>query len=111
MGADLVIGADEPGSTVCKTFHPEVQRKLLGCWAVRGTVLEDEASASAKKAFQERFTLFHADGTEILAYLIPETNGSIKPGERLINFVWYYNFPEDSAEFEELMTDVDGVRH
>jgi 2-polyprenyl-6-methoxyphenol hydroxylase-like FAD-dependent oxidoreductase len=111
IAADLVIGADGPSSTVRKTFHPEVQRKLVGYCALRGTVPEDEASASAKEAFQERFTFFHADGIQILAYLIPGTDGSIKPGERLINFVWYYNFPEDSPEFEELMTDVDGVRH
>ena len=109
--ADLVVGADGPSSTVRKKFHPEVQRKLAGYCALRGTVPEDEASASAKEAFQERFTFFHADGIQILAYLIPGTNGSIQPGERLINFVWYYNFPEDSPEFEELMTDVDGVRH
>lgn len=25
--------------------------------------------------------------------------------------MWYYNFPEDSAEFDELMTAMDGVRH
>jgi 2-polyprenyl-6-methoxyphenol hydroxylase-like FAD-dependent oxidoreductase len=109
--ADLVIGADGPSSTVRKTFHPEVQRKLAGYCALRGTVPEDEASPSAKEAFQERFTFFHADGIQILAYLIPGSNGSLKPGERLITFVWYYNFPEDSPEFAELMTDVDGVRH
>jgi 2-polyprenyl-6-methoxyphenol hydroxylase-like FAD-dependent oxidoreductase len=111
MAADLVVGADGPSSTVRKIFHPEVQRKLVGYCALRGTVPEDEASVSAKEAFQEQFTFFHADGIQILAYLIPGTNGSIKPGERLINFVWYYNFPEDSPEFEELLTDVEGVRH
>ena len=109
--ADLVIGADGPSSTVRKTFHPEVQRKLVGYCALRGTVPEEEASASAKEAFQERFTFFHADGIQILAYLIPGENGTINPGERLINFVWYYNFPEDSPEFEDLMTDAEGVRH
>ena len=109
--ADLVIGADGPSSTVRKSFHPEVQRKLAGYCALRGTVPEEEASEPAKEAFQERFTFFHSDGIQILAYLIPGTNGTIKPGERLINFVWYYNFPEDSPEFEELMTDTEGVRH
>ena len=75
VGADLVIGADRPSSTVRKMFHPEVQRKLVGCCALRRTAREDEASASAKEAFQERFTFFHADGIQILAYLIPGTNG------------------------------------
>jgi 2-polyprenyl-6-methoxyphenol hydroxylase-like FAD-dependent oxidoreductase len=89
MGADLVIGVDGPSSTVRTTFHSEVQRKFVGCCALRGTVREDEASASAKEAFQERFTFFHADGIQILAYLIPGTYGSIKPGERLVNFIWY----------------------
>jgi 2-polyprenyl-6-methoxyphenol hydroxylase-like FAD-dependent oxidoreductase len=108
---DLVIAADGPSSTVRSIFHPEVKRELVGYCALRGTVPEDEASPSAKEAFQERFTFFHTDGIQILAYLIPGKDGSIQPGERLINFVWYYNFPEDSPEFEELMTDVDGVRH
>lgn len=58
MGADLAIGVDGPSSTVRKTFHSEVQRKLVGCCALRGIVREDEASASAKEAFQERFTFF-----------------------------------------------------
>jgi hypothetical protein len=78
---------------------------------LRGTLPEDDASRSAKEAFQERFTFFHADGIQILAYLIPGQDGSIEPGERLINFVWYYNFPAESPEFEDLMTDVDGIRH
>lgn len=48
---------------------------------------------------------------KILAYLIPGPNGALEPGKRLVNFVYYYNFPLDSPDFEELMTDVDGKRH
>jgi len=107
--ADLVVGADGPSSTVRKILCPGVERKLTGYCALRGTIPEDEGSPEAKEAFQERFTFFHADGIQILAYLIPGKDGSIKPGERLINFVWYYNFPPE--DFEELMTDSNGEKH
>lgn len=109
--ADLVIGADGPSSTIRKMLCPGVERTFAGYCALRGTIPEDEGSPEAKEAFQERFTFFHADGIQILAYLIPGKNGTIKPGKRLINFVWYYNFPVDSQEFVDLMTDVDGEKH
>ena len=44
-------------------------------------------------------------------YTIPGENGTIKPGERLLNYVWYCNYPEDSRELAAAMTDVDGKRH
>ena len=44
-------------------------------------------------------------------YVVPGENGSVKPGERYINFVWYYNCSDDSKEFAEIMTDVEGHRH
>lgn len=109
--ADLVIGADGPSSTVRRLLCPGVKRTLAGYCALRGTIPENEGSPEAKAAFQERFSFFHNEGIQILAYLIPGKNGTIKPGERLINFVWYYNFPVDSEEFADLMTDIDGEKH
>lgn len=44
-------------------------------------------------------------------YVIPGKNGSLEPGRRLLNFVWYCNYPENSKEFEDLMTDNQGQRH
>ena len=44
-------------------------------------------------------------------YLVPGEDGSLKPGERQVNFVWYYNCPGDSPEFADIMTDVNGHRH
>ena len=35
----------------------------------------------------------------------------MKPGERHINFVWYYNCPSHSSEFADIMTVKDGQRH
>lgn len=107
---DILIGADGPSSTVRKILEPAVERKYTGYCALRGTMLESEASDAAKEAFCERFTFFHAPGIQILAYLIPGKDGTVEPGQRLMNFVYYTNFPEGSAELEEIMTDKNGRR-
>ena len=116
MEADLVIGADGPSSTIRSILAPDVERRYAGYVALRGTVLESEVSPEAREAFSERFTFFHAKGVQILAYLIPGANGTLEPGKRLINFVYYTNFPspslaDPSPEFRELMTDVNGQYH
>lgn len=108
--ADFVIGADGPGSTIRKILEHQVQRTFAGYCALRGTVPEDEVSSAAKEVFSERFTFFHAKGIQILAYLIPGLHGTTDPGQRLVNFVYYTNFPEGSEELEEIMTDKNGQR-
>ncbi|KAK1750126.1 hypothetical protein QBC47DRAFT_407354 [Echria macrotheca] len=110
LEADRVVGADGPSSTIRSLFHPEVQRTYAGYCALRGTVLESAVSQSTHTTFAERFTFFHGPGVQILAYLIPGKNGTVTPGERLVNFVWYKNFPTGSAELERIMTDRTGVR-
>lgn len=59
----------------------------------------------------EKFVFFHAEGIQILAYVIPGLNGALEPGKRLVNWVWYVNYAEGSPEHTELMTDKDGKRH
>lgn len=116
LTADLVIGADGPSSSVRSIFAPNVKRTYAGYVALRGTVREGEVTPKTREAFSERFTFFHTKGIQILAYLIPGENGTLEPGERLINFVYYTNFPsksldDPSRELRELMTDVDGNFH
>ncbi|KAK6070147.1 salicylate hydroxylase (FAD binding domain-containing protein) [Seiridium cupressi] len=107
---DMVIGADGPSSTVRKILQPDVERTYAGYCALRGTIPENDVSEATKEAFSERFTFFHCPGVQILAYLIPGENGTVEPGKRLINFVYYTNFPEGSPELEEIMTDKNGKR-
>ncbi|KAK3356549.1 hypothetical protein B0T25DRAFT_497172 [Lasiosphaeria hispida] len=107
---DRVIGADGPNSTIRSLFFPDLRRKYAGYCALRGTVPEDEASAEARQTFTERFTFYHGPGVQILAYLIPGVNGTVEPGQRLINFVYYTNFAEGSAELDEILTDRNGQR-
>ena len=108
---DLVIAADGGSSTVRRLLHPDTKRTYVGYVAWRGTVPETELSAPATEVFSEKFTFFHSDGNQILGYLIPGENGTLEPGKRLFNYVWYCNYPDHSPDLEELMTDTNGKRH
>ena len=108
---DLVIAADGASSTVRRLLEPSVERKYCGYVAWRGTVPEDQLSDEAKEVFVEKFTFFHSTGMQALGYLIPGRDGTMQPGERLFNWVWYVNYPDGSAELNELMTDTNGKRH
>ncbi|KAI0140199.1 FAD/NAD(P)-binding domain-containing protein [Xylariaceae sp. FL1272] len=119
--ADYLIGADGPSSTV-RTLalklegRPPAERTYAGYCALRGTVIESDPSISREtlEIFTEKFTFFHGPRTQILCYLIPGTNGTTAPGHRLLNFVWYVNFPESSTsepnELEDIMTDIHGKK-
>jgi 2,6-dihydroxypyridine 3-monooxygenase len=48
--------------------------------------------------------------SHILLYPIPALDGSVAPGRRLANFVWYRNYAA-GAELDDLLTDRHGVRH
>lgn len=110
LEADLVIAADGPSSTIRGQLEPSVERKYAGYAVIRGTVPEQEASQGALDVFRERFCFFHGPGLQNLTYTIAGEHGSTKPGERLLNFVWYCNFPEGGGELETVMTDCDGRR-
>lgn len=51
-----------------------------------------------------------ADPAASYRYTIAGENGDTSPGKRLLNFVWYANFPEGSEELEKIMTDKNGRR-
>ena len=109
--ADLVIAADGASSTIRRLIKPDVERKYVGYVAWRGTVPENELSDSAKEVFAEKFPFYHSTGIQALGYLIPGKNGTVEPGQRLFNWVWYCNYADGSTELEELMTDIHGKRH
>lgn len=106
--ADLLIAADGASSTIRALLLPSVQRAYAGYVAWRGTCPESELSTST---LVEKFTFYHKSGTQILAYLIPGRGGTLVPGERLMNWVWYVNYEEDSDELRDVLTDADGKMH
>jgi 2-polyprenyl-6-methoxyphenol hydroxylase-like FAD-dependent oxidoreductase len=111
LAADRLVGADGPGSFIRSFFSPGIDRTYAGYCALRGTVAEHDASPAAREMFSHRFTFYHGPGVQILAYLIPGLHGAVEPGRRLINFVYYTNFPDGSPELREILTDRHGRCH
>ena len=110
--ADYLICADGPSSHMRRVLLEEASnREYVGYVAFRGTATEDSLSSSAKEVFVERFTFYHADGVQILAYTIPGKKGSQESGQRLVNWVWYWNCSEEGGEYKEILTDADGNFH
>ena len=112
MKADYLVAADGPSSHLRPMLLQNAARRTyVGYVAFRGTAPESELSEEAKKVFVERFTFYHEDGVQILAYTIPGKNGSLETGQRLVNWVWYWNCSEEGYEYREVMTDADGKFH
>lgn len=115
MLADFLIVADGPSSHLRKMLlgSDTAQRKYAGYVAFRGTVSESELADAARAAFVERFSFYHGanPNTQILAYTIPDSEGSLEKGRRNINWVWYHKVAMESDEYAQIMTDKDGHKH
>jgi 2-polyprenyl-6-methoxyphenol hydroxylase-like FAD-dependent oxidoreductase len=109
LSADLLIGADGPGSVVRSHFLPDERSEYQGYVAWRGVLLESEAPVDVLKFLGQKFTVYRGDNFHILAYLIPGFNGEIETGKRRVNWVWYCNYKEESLA--EILADKDGRRH
>jgi 2,6-dihydroxypyridine 3-monooxygenase len=105
--ADVVVCADGIGSAARATLLPDVTPGYSGYVAWRGTVPEDELDAATFDELADAITYQVLPDSHILVYPIPGPSGSLRPGERLMNFVWYRNVARDAA-FDDLMTDRDG---
>ena len=105
--ADLVVCADGIGSAGRAALLPDVAPAYAGYVAWRGTVPEAELSAPTFAALRDALTYQVLPDSHVLVYPIPGPSGSLVPGERLVNLVWYRNVAPGAA-FEELMTDRHG---
>jgi 2,6-dihydroxypyridine 3-monooxygenase len=106
---DLLVCADGIHSTARRLLLPDVSPRYAGYVGWRGTVRENELSPDTLTYLRDACTYFVGDRTHILTYPIPDFDGSVEPGRRRINFVWYRNVAEGSA-LDDLMTDAHGVR-
>ncbi|OTA67065.1 FAD/NAD(P)-binding domain-containing protein [Hypoxylon sp. EC38] len=108
--AHLIIGADGPDSLIRAKYLPTVQRSYVGYIAWRGTVPEREVSVKTREMFNDSIMTYMMREGHCVVYTIAGAEGSLEPGERLLNFCWYDN--ETAEALDEIMIDaVDGHRH
>ena len=107
--SELLVAADGIGSSTRDRLVPDAAGRYAGYVAWRGMVPEAELPADIAAGLNDAITYHVFANSHILVYPIPSVEGSLSPGDRLINFVWYRNYLE-GAELDDLLTDRDGVR-
>ncbi|KAB5572790.1 hypothetical protein GE09DRAFT_1170812 [Coniochaeta sp. 2T2.1] len=107
----LVIGADGLNSTVRTLVNAPAIKEYSGYVSWRGVVPECEVSPEAVKYFENRNCLNLLKRNYIVAYIIPSDSGSFAPGDRVINFLWYWPYAEGSQELKAVLTDINGKTH
>jgi 2,6-dihydroxypyridine 3-monooxygenase len=107
--ADLLVCADGVGSTAREKLVPGVEPSYAGYVAWRGTLPERSLSPATRKALDDAISYQVLADSHILVYPIPGRGGSLVPGDRLINIVWYVNVAA-GPELDRLMTGRDGIR-
>ena len=107
---DLLVCADGVGSRSRADLLPDVRARYSGYVAWRGMVPERALPSSIGDRLADAITYCVYANSHILLYPIPGHDGSVAPGERLINFVWYRNYLE-GGDLGDLLTDADGLQH
>lgn len=105
--ADLVVAADGFDSTVRRLLFGPVDAVYSGYVGWRGLVVESDLTKATFDLLADAITYCVIPSSHIVVYPIPNVDGSVRPGERLINYVWYRNVAA-GADLEALMTGTDG---
>ena len=106
---DLLVCADGVNSTARACLLPEVRAAYAGYVAFRGLLPERDLGGESEKLV-DAITYYVYANSHILVYPIPGIDGSVRPGDRLINFVWYRNYLPGS-DLTNLMTDIHCTLH
>lgn len=108
--ADLVVGADGIRSTVRALFAPKAVPRYAGYVGWRGMVDEARLSDRFRAETFHRFAFVFPGGSQFIGYPVAGADGSLEPGRRRYNFLWYYPVDE-GASLTDLFTDEAGQHH
>ena len=109
VSADMVVGADGVSSFTRRALLPDVRARYSGYVAWRGVVDERDLTPATFAALDDSLTYYVRPHTHALTYPIPNYDGAVEPGRRLMNVVWYRNVPEGEP-LTDLLTDREGRR-
>ena len=110
MEADLVIGADGLTSVVRQYVSaPPFAPRYAGYAAWRGLVPEGDVPPAAAAVLYDRFVFYDMPRSHALGYLVAGADGSVEPGRRRYNWVWYR--PYSDEELGAVLTDAKNRRH
>jgi 2-polyprenyl-6-methoxyphenol hydroxylase-like FAD-dependent oxidoreductase len=104
--ADLVVGADGIGSRIREIVLSNSLPLYAGYVAFRGLAPETHLLPEDAAILRDRFTFYHAYRTQMLGYLVAGSDGSIEPGRRRYNWVWYR--PRTEAELTAVLASDSG---
>jgi 2,6-dihydroxypyridine 3-monooxygenase len=107
VNPDLIVFADGVSSTARASLLPSCERNYAGYVAWRGVVPETELTHETRAALDDAMTYYVYANSHILVYPIPGRDGSVQPGERLINVVWYRNYLP-GGDIDDLLLDNRG---
>jgi 2,6-dihydroxypyridine 3-monooxygenase len=105
----LAVCADGVRSTARDVLLPGAAPRYAGYVAWRGVVAESELEPATRAALDDAITYYVYANSHILVYPIPGLDGSVEPGDRLVNIVWYRNY-QAGDDVEHLLVDRNGVR-
>ncbi|NYE60327.1 2-polyprenyl-6-methoxyphenol hydroxylase-like FAD-dependent oxidoreductase [Duganella sp. 1224] len=106
---DLLVGADGPHSTLRALLRPGSLPRYAGYVAWRGLAPERRVSERARSLLEGTFAFQQGPGHMLLEYMVPGEDGSVRPGERRWNWVWYRKV--DAAALPALLLDRAGRQH
>ncbi|TVY85846.1 2,6-dihydroxypyridine 3-monooxygenase [Lachnellula willkommii] len=111
LRADLVIAADGGHSTVRTTVLPDLRPKYAGFVTWRGVVPETSVPEATRQALRKKTLMFRTATGYTVSYYVPSETGSVEPGDCQFIWIWYEKLEENTREFQETFTDVDGQKH
>jgi len=109
IDADLLVCADGVASSFRQQLVPGANHRYSGYVAWRGMVPESQVSSATDSRLGDAITYYVYANSHILVYPIPGPDGSIRPGQRSINFVWYRNYL-DGDDLHDVLLDRHGVQ-